>query len=79
MAGTPQGNLEAEWGASLASVIAVYTGYRFGNVPWVKQNLSLIIAGILVVSVLPIAIKVWRERRKKSPEERLWPRQMSAV
>jgi membrane-associated protein len=50
------------WIASL-----VYTGYLFGNVPWVKQNLSLIIVGILVVSVLPIAIKVLQERRKKSP------------
>jgi membrane-associated protein len=48
------------WIASL-----VYTGYWFGNVPWVKKNLSLIIVGILVVSVLPIAIKVLQERRKK--------------
>ena len=42
----------------------VYTGYWFGNVPWVKQNLSLIIVAILIISVLPIAIKVWQERRK---------------
>ncbi len=48
------------WIASL-----VYTGYWFGNVPWVKQNLSLIIIGILVVSVLPIVIKVMQERRRK--------------
>ena len=49
------------WIASL-----VYTGYWFGNVPWVKKNLSLIIVGILVVSVLPIAIKVLQERRKST-------------
>ena len=42
----------------------VYAGYWFGNVPWVKQNLSLIIVGILVVSVLPIVIKVLQERRR---------------
>ena len=47
------------WIASL-----VYAGYWFGNVPWVKQNLSLIIVAILVVSVLPIAIKVLQERRR---------------
>jgi membrane-associated protein len=47
------------WIASL-----VYTGYLFGNVPWVQKNLSLIIVGILVVSVLPIVIKVLQERRK---------------
>lgn len=34
----------------------VYAGYWFGNVPWVKQNLSLIIVGILISSVIPIGI-----------------------
>ncbi len=42
----------------------VYAGYLFGNVPWVKRNLSLIIVAILVISVLPIVIKIWQERRK---------------
>ena len=42
----------------------VYAGYLFGNVPWVKSNLSLIIVAILVVSVLPIAIKMWQEYRR---------------
>ena len=31
-------------------------GYWLGNVPWVKQNLSLIIVGILISSVIPIGI-----------------------
>ena len=50
------------WIASL-----VYAGYWFGNVPWVKKNLSLLVIGIVLVSVLPIAIKVfqeWRSARK---------------
>ena len=47
------------WIASL-----VYAGYWFGNVPWVKRNLSLIIVAILLVSVLPIVIKVLQERRR---------------
>ena len=50
------------WIASL-----VYAGYWFGNVPWVKKNLSLLVVGIVLVSVLPVAIKVfqeWRSARK---------------
>ncbi|MDR3212423.1 MAG: DedA family protein [Azoarcus sp.] len=31
-------------------------GYWFGNLPWVKQNLSLLIVGIIVVSLLPMLI-----------------------
>lgn len=38
------------WVASLC-----YAGYFFGNLPWVKQNLSLIIVGIIGVSLLPLA------------------------
>lgn len=29
-------------------------GYWLGNLPWVKQNLSLLIVGIIVVSLLPV-------------------------
>lgn len=49
------------WIASL-----VYAGFWFGNVPWVKSNLSLLVIAIVLVSVLPIAIKVWQERRRKT-------------
>lgn len=37
-------------------------GYWLGNVPWVKQNLSLIIVGILVVSVIPVGIGYLKSR-----------------
>ena len=37
-------------------------GYWLGNVAWVKQNLSLIIVGILVVSVIPIGIGYVKSR-----------------
>ena len=43
-----------------------YAGYLFGNIAWVKKNLSLIVIGIVIVSVLPMVIKVWQERRSKS-------------
>ena len=43
----------------------VYAGYLFGNIPWVKQNLSLIVIAIVVVSVLPAVTTYVRERRSR--------------
>ena len=31
----------------------VYAGYLFGNIPWVKENLTLIVLAIVVVSLIP--------------------------
>lgn len=39
-------------------------GYWFGDLPWVKSNLSLVILGIIFVSVLPGAIEYLRHRRR---------------
>jgi membrane-associated protein len=41
----------------------VYTGYLFGNIPWVKKNLSLIVIAIVVVSLIPAVTTFVRERR----------------
>ena len=40
----------------------VYGGYYFGNIPLVKQNLTLFILGIIVLSVLPGAIGFVRRK-----------------
>jgi membrane-associated protein len=40
-------------------------GYYFGNLPVVKQNFTLVILAIIVLSVLPIAIEVWKARSAK--------------
>ena len=39
-------------------------GYFFGNMPVIKSNFQYVILGIIVVSVMPIIIEFWRERRK---------------
>ena len=44
-------------------------GYWFGNLPWVRQNLSLLIVGIILVSLLPMLI-AWLMRDKEGEEER---------
>jgi membrane-associated protein len=41
-------------------------GYLFGNVPIIKENFSLVAIGIVLVSMLPIAIEFLRNRAKKT-------------
>ncbi len=50
-------------GAVLWISLLVYAGYLFGNIPWVKQNLSLIVVGIVIVSLVPAVTTFFRERR----------------
>jgi membrane-associated protein len=45
------------------TAICVGAGYLFGNVPVVKNNFSLVAIGIVFVSVLPMVVEVWRQRR----------------
>ena len=49
------------WVASLC-----YAGYFFGNIPWIKGNLTLIIVGIIVVSLLPLAAAWLKSRMGKA-------------
>ena len=37
-------------------------GYWFGNMVWIKQNLSLVIVGIIALSLLPVAIGYLKHR-----------------
>lgn len=49
---------------ALAWVVSLtLTGYFFGNLAWVKQNLSLVIIGIIVISMVPLAIGYLQHRR----------------
>jgi membrane-associated protein len=41
----------------------VFAGYLFGNIPAVRDNFTAVIMGIIVVSVLPIAVEWYRARR----------------
>ena len=53
-------------GAILWITSLVYAGYLFGNIPWVKNNLSLIVVGIVVVSLIP-ALTTFLHDRKSRP------------
>ncbi len=42
----------------------VLAGYFFGNIPFVKNNFSLIILAIIFISALPLIIELLRKRRQ---------------
>ncbi|MFA7685566.1 MAG: VTT domain-containing protein [Candidatus Gracilibacteria bacterium] len=41
-------------------------GFIFGNIPFVKENLSLIVLGIIFASMIPVAIEYLRTRSRKA-------------
>jgi membrane-associated protein len=43
-----------------------YAGYFFGNIPWIRGNLTAIIVGIIVVSVLPLVYAYLRSRMSRA-------------
>ncbi len=52
-------------GAILWVVSLAYAGYFFGNVPWVKKNLTLVIIGIVILSIMPVVIEFARHKWAK--------------
>jgi membrane-associated protein len=53
-------------GAITWVVLITYAGYFFGNLPLVKNNLSLVIMGIILISMSPGIIEVLRHRLRRS-------------
>jgi membrane-associated protein len=48
--------------------ICVFAGYYFGNLAIVKNNFSLVIIAIVLISVLPMAVEYLRHRMSRSRE-----------
>jgi membrane-associated protein len=53
-------------GALAWVLLLLYAGYWFGNVPFVKQNLTWVILGIIALSLLPLAFEYLRHRSNKA-------------
>lgn len=49
-------------GALLWVLSFLLGGYYFGNIPMVKRNFELVIVGIVIVSVLPLAWRILKSR-----------------
>ena len=52
-------------GGAIWVTLFLITGYCFGNLPWVKANFFLVTIGIIVVSVIPIALEWLKARRER--------------
>ena len=46
--------------------VAIFTalGFFFGNIPFVQKNFELVIVAIVVISVLPAVVEVWKARQE---------------
>jgi membrane-associated protein len=49
-------------GGVLWVTVCVFSGYFFGNLPFVKKNFSLVILVIILISILPAVIEYLRHR-----------------
>lgn len=51
--------------AALWVSIATFSGYFFGNIPFVRKNFSLVILIVVLISLLPILVETIRRKFKK--------------
>ena len=58
-----QEGLGVDVGAVIWVVLFVYSGYFFGNLPFIKRNFSAVILAIIVISVLPGVIEYLRHKK----------------
>ena len=49
--------------------VLVTLGYFFGNVPFIKKNLSLLVVGIILLSLVPMIVGVVRSRLGRTPSK----------
>lgn len=52
-------------GGILWVFLFVFGGVLFGNIPVVRENFTLVILGIIGVSMIPGVVEWWRSKRKK--------------
>ena len=57
-------------GGVLWIAVFILGGYFFGNIQVVKENFTIVIFAIIIISVLPAVIEVLKETRRKSHERR---------
>jgi len=52
------------FGGILWTALFIGAGYFFGNVPFVRNNFSLVVIAIVLISVVPAVVEVIRSRKK---------------
>jgi membrane-associated protein len=54
-------------GAFLWTALFIFSGYFFGNIPFVRDNFELVIIGIVLISVIPMAYEAIHARMEPTP------------
>lgn len=44
----------------------VFAGYFFGNIPFVQENFHIVVAGIIIISLVPILVEYLRHRGERA-------------
>ena len=55
-------------GALAWVLICLWSGYYFGQIPWVKDHFESVMVAVVLVSVLPIAVEYVLARRRSAGE-----------
>ena len=53
-------------GGFLWTAIFIFSGYFFGNIPFVKQNFEFVVVAIILISLLPMVIEYFRGRKQQA-------------
>ena len=56
------------FGGILWVALFALAGYFFGNIPFIKHNFSLVILGIVFISLIPAIVEFIRSKRSKNSE-----------
>ena len=52
------------FGGIIWTALFTFGGYFFGNLPFVKENFSLVVIAIIIISVIPAVVEVVKAKRK---------------
>jgi membrane-associated protein len=52
-------------GAAVWVLVATLTGFFFGNIPFVRENFSVVILGVVFISVLPVFFEIISRKLKR--------------
>ncbi len=61
------------FGGIVWTALFIFAGYFFGNVPFVRNNFSLVVIAIVLISVLPAVVEFLRNRKKPAAAAKVEP------